>query len=187
MNQLQLGKKIQELRKLKGLTQEELADRTSLSTRTIQRIENGEVDARTYTLGRLAEALNIELDILLIEDESNNTFFSIDSSRNATNKYLALFHLSGLFILIIPPILFWIIKRDDIPGIKEHAKDILNFQISITIYLLVSMVLLIIIIGLPLLIFLGIFSSVVIIVNTFKVLRGDEYKYPFNMNIIKKI
>ena len=187
MNQLELGKKIQELRKLKGLTQEELADRTSLSTRTIQRIENGEVDARTYTLGRLAEALNVELDILLVKDESNSNFFSVDSSKNATNKYLALFHLSGLFILILPPILFWIIKRDDIPGINEHAKDILNFQISITIYLLISAVLLILIIGLPLLIFLGIFSSVIIIMNTFKVLRGDAYKYPFNMKIIKSL
>ena len=187
MNQLELGKKIQELRKLKGLTQEELADRTSLSTRTIQRIENGEVDARTYTLGRLAEALNVELDILLVEEESNSNFFSIDSSKNATNKHLALFHLSGLFILILPPLLFWIIKRDDIPGIKEHAKDILNFQISITIYLIISAVLLILIIGLPLLIFLAIYSSIVIIMNTIKVLRGDEYKYPFNLNIIKSI
>ena len=187
MNQLELGKKIQELRKLKGLTQEELADKTNLSTRTIQRIENGEVDARTYTLGRLAEALNVDLDILLVTDESDNNSFSIASSKNAANKYLALFHLSGLFILIIPPILFWIIKRDDIPGINEHAKDILNFQISVTIYLLVSAVLLILIVGLPLLIFLGIFSSVVILINTLKVLRGDKYKYPFSINIIKNI
>jgi len=83
MDQFKLGKKIQELRKLKGLTQEELADKTNLSTRTIQRIENGEVDARTYTLSRLAEALNVELDILLVEDESSNNFFSIDSSNFA--------------------------------------------------------------------------------------------------------
>jgi len=187
MNQLELGKKIQELRKLKGLTQEELADRTNLSTRTIQRIENGEVDARTYTLNRLADALNVELDILLVEETSNNNIFSIDTSKNATNKYLALFHLSGLFILILPPVLFWMIKRDDISGIKKHAKDILNFQISITIYLLVSAILLVLIIGLPMLIFLGIYSSIVIIMNSIKVLRGDEYKYPFNMNIIKNI
>lgn len=187
MEQLELGKKIQELRKLKGLTQEELADKTSLSTRTIQRIENGEVDARTYTLSRLAEALNVELKVLLIEDESNNKFFSIDSSKNTTNKYLALFHLSGLFILILPPLLFWIIKRDHIPGINEHAKDILNFQISITIYLLISAIMVILIIGIPLLIFLGISSSIVIIINTVKVLRGDKYKYPFNLQIIKNI
>ncbi len=187
MDQLELGKKIQELRKLKGLTQEELADRTSLSTRTIQRIENGEVDARTYTLSRLAEALNVELDNLLVEEESNNNFFSIKSSKKATEKHLALFHLSGLFILIFPPLLFWIIKRDDIPGINEHAKDILNFQISITIYLLISAILVLLIIGIPLLILLGIFSSIVIIMNSIKVLKGNEYKYPFNMNIIKNI
>jgi len=187
MDQFKLGKKIQELRKLKGLTQEELSDKTGLSTRTIQRIENGEVDARTYTLSRLAEALNVELDILLIEDESSNNFFSIDSSKNTTNKYLALFHLSGLFILILPPLLFWIIKRDDIPGIKQHAKDILNYQISITIYLIISGILVLFIIGIPMLIFLGIFSSIVIIINSIKVLQGNEYKYPLNMEILKKV
>ncbi|WP_083464754.1 helix-turn-helix transcriptional regulator [Marinifilum fragile] len=43
---METGKLIKELRVKKGLTQEDLAERTELSARTIQRIENGEVDPR---------------------------------------------------------------------------------------------------------------------------------------------
>ena len=45
---METGKLIRELRIKKGMTQEELADKTEVSSRTtIQRIENGEVDPRS--------------------------------------------------------------------------------------------------------------------------------------------
>ena len=62
MNQPELGKKIAELRKLKGLTQEELVDRCNLSIRTLQRIEYGEVTPRAYTLKLIFEALEYSID-----------------------------------------------------------------------------------------------------------------------------
>lgn len=46
----------------KGLTQLELAKLSNISLRSIQRIENGEVKPRSYTLKILAEQLNIEFD-----------------------------------------------------------------------------------------------------------------------------
>ncbi len=54
---MKTGKIIKELRIKKGMTQEELAEMTELSARTIQRIENGEVDPRSYTLQMIAKAL----------------------------------------------------------------------------------------------------------------------------------
>ena len=53
---MKTGLVIKELRIKKGLTQEELADKTELSARTIQRIENGEVDPRAYSLQMIAKA-----------------------------------------------------------------------------------------------------------------------------------
>ena len=50
MNQPDLGKKIAELRKAKGFTQEELVEKCNLSVRTLQRIESGEVTPRSYTV-----------------------------------------------------------------------------------------------------------------------------------------
>jgi len=64
MKQPQLGKKISELRKAKGLTQEELVEKCNLNVRTIQRIEAGEVTPRSYTVKALFEALDYQWEDL---------------------------------------------------------------------------------------------------------------------------
>lgn len=60
MKQPELGRKISEIRKAKGLTQEELVEMCNLNVRTIQRIEAGEVTPRSYTIKALFEALGIQ-------------------------------------------------------------------------------------------------------------------------------
>jgi phage shock protein PspC (stress-responsive transcriptional regulator)/DNA-binding XRE family transcriptional regulator len=52
-----IRKKIIELRKQKGLSQEELAHRCKMNVRSIQRIESGKVKPRLYTLRILSEIL----------------------------------------------------------------------------------------------------------------------------------
>ena len=61
MNQPELGKKIAELRKAKGFTQEELVEKCNLSVRTLQRIESGEVAPRSYTLKLIFTALDSDI------------------------------------------------------------------------------------------------------------------------------
>lgn len=60
MKQPELGKKIYESRKAKGLTQEQLVEKCNLNVRTIQRIEAGDVTPRTHTVKSLFEVLEIE-------------------------------------------------------------------------------------------------------------------------------
>ncbi|SHO60851.1 helix-turn-helix domain-containing protein [Algoriphagus zhangzhouensis] len=68
MKKPELGKKISEWRKAKGMTQEELVEKCNLNVRTIQRIEAGEVMPRSYTIKALMEALEIqETDFLKVE------------------------------------------------------------------------------------------------------------------------
>lgn len=56
----ELGKNIRATRKMKGLTQEELAKKTDLSTMSIRRYESGERVITESTLQRIAAALNVE-------------------------------------------------------------------------------------------------------------------------------
>ena len=63
MNQPELGKKISELRKSKGLTQDELVIICNLSVRTLQRIESGEVTPRSYTVKAIFNHHGIGLHI----------------------------------------------------------------------------------------------------------------------------
>jgi len=59
-----LGQKILELRKAKGLTQEELVEKCNINVRTIQRIEAGEVTPRIYTVRTILEALGYDLNTI---------------------------------------------------------------------------------------------------------------------------
>ncbi len=70
MKQPELGKKIVELRTAKGLTQEELVELCNISIRTIQRIENGEVTPRSFTVKTILAALGYDLD-KIAESESS--------------------------------------------------------------------------------------------------------------------
>ncbi|WP_105070122.1 helix-turn-helix domain-containing protein [Nonlabens arenilitoris] len=62
MNQPELGNYIAQLRKEKGLTQEELVELCNINVRTIQRIENGDVTPRSYTVKNILEALGKSID-----------------------------------------------------------------------------------------------------------------------------
>src|ERR1044071_850773 len=75
MKQPELGIKISELRKAKGLTQEELVEKCNISVRTIQRIETGEVTPRMYTVKTILAALDQDLNDLSREDYDQNESF----------------------------------------------------------------------------------------------------------------
>lgn len=62
LKQPELGRKISELRKAKGMTQEELVEKCNISVRTIQRIETGEVTPRNYTVRTILTALDSDLN-----------------------------------------------------------------------------------------------------------------------------
>ena len=64
MKQPELGRRIAELRKVKGLTQEDLVSKCNLNVRTLQRIESGSVTPRSYTIKEIAAALGHELSDL---------------------------------------------------------------------------------------------------------------------------
>ena len=55
---------IKEGRVAKGFTQKELSGLSNVSVRSIQRIENGEIVPRSYTLKTLAEILGLSFDTI---------------------------------------------------------------------------------------------------------------------------
>jgi len=181
-----IGQKIKELRLLKGLTQEDLAEQTRLSVRTIQRIESGDVDPRTYTLSLLAEALDVELETLTAEKaQSAQTTQSTAISNAEKTKWLALLHLSGILAFIFPPLIVYIWKKEDVPEMESHFADIMNFQISIVVYILLSVLAVLLVVGIVLLPLIGILSSFFIVLNSIKVLNGKAYHYPLSIKFIK--
>ncbi|MCI9274152.1 MAG: helix-turn-helix transcriptional regulator [Clostridiales bacterium] len=60
-----LPKRLQELRKLKGLTQKQLGEVIHISERSYRRYEGGEIDPYTSTTEQLADFLGVSVDYLL--------------------------------------------------------------------------------------------------------------------------
>jgi uncharacterized Tic20 family protein len=59
-----------------------------------------------------------------------------------------------------------------------------NFQISITIYALISFVLALFCVGIPLLIAVGIFGIVFSVLASVEASKGNAYKYPLCIRFI---
>jgi len=100
-------------------------------------------------------------------------------------------HLSAMAGFIMPfgsilgPLIVWLIKKDDMPIVDVHGKKALNFQLTIVIAYLVSLVLAFVVVGLVLLPIIAIFSFVTVIIASIKANEGKAYNYPLSLNFIK--
>ena len=129
MKNKDLAKRVKELRKRSGISQELLAENSGLSLRTVQRIENGETQPTGDSIKRLSSALNVTpnelIDWRIIED--NNVLLLLNLSQLG---FIA-FPLLGILI----PLIIWTSKKDKIKDVDLVGKSILNFQISWTLFL----------------------------------------------------
>jgi uncharacterized Tic20 family protein len=193
MNQPDLGLKITELRQQKGFTQEKLAEYCEVSTRTIQRIESGEVAPRSFTRNSLSNILEFD--------------FGKESTNNQS-LWLALLHLSSVVCIVFIPLLLWSWKKDQSYKIDRQGRDVLNFQITMALVLLTFVLVLIVIpsaflmaqgldgdagiVGniftllspVPIL-FLALFTSYQAVVNTVRALSDKPIRYPLSIPFVK--
>ena len=86
---------------------------------------------------------------------------------------------------IFSPLLIWLIKRNEFPYVDAQGKEAVNFQISITIYSLISVILILVVIGIVLLGILFVLWIVLTIVASVKVSDGVSYRYPLTIRILK--
>ena len=108
-------------------------------------------------------------------------------------KMWAMFcHLGGLAGIVFPfvgnivlPLIFWQIKKDQYPFVDEHGKEAVNFQITMTIAALISVVLFVICIGPFVLSAVGIVDIIFLIIAAIKANDGKSYRYPLTIRFIK--
>jgi uncharacterized Tic20 family protein len=193
MNQPDLGLKISELRQQKGLTQEKLAEYCDVSTRTIQRIESGEVEPRSFTRNSLSNILEFDFG---------------RESTNHENLWLVLLHLSSTVCIVFIPLLLWSWKKEQSYKIDRQGREVLNFQITITLVLFAFTLLLMIapavwmmvqgldrdtgILGniftllppIPILL-IGLFTTYQAVMNTVRALSEKPVHYPLSIPFIR--
>ena len=102
------------------------------------------------------------------------------------DKLLAILcHLSEFIgVPILLPLIVYLVTKEDAPFVREHAKEALNFHLSLFLYSLLCVPLVFVMIGVPLLIALGIFSVAVSIIAAVKVSDGAAYRYPLCIRLV---
>ncbi|MBS1746295.1 MAG: DUF4870 domain-containing protein [Bacteroidetes bacterium] len=91
-------------------------------------------------------------------------------------------HLLTFFFPILGPLIIYLVKKDESSFVAYHAKESLNFQITLFI---ICFLLFISIVGILLLWAVGIISVILVIVATIRASEGKLYKYPFCIRLIK--
>tara|TARA_R110000744_G_C19178915_1_gene542509 strand:+ start:27 stop:632 length:606 start_codon:yes stop_codon:yes gene_type:complete len=196
-----LAKRVKELRKRNGLSQEELTENSGLSLRTIQRIENGETQPTGDTLKRIAKALNVTpnelVDWTIMEDKG----------------FLKALNLSALTFLFFPilgilvPLIMWISKKDKLKDLNKIGRDVINFEITWTVLLFLgfllnavymayywetngvvsaSSILSSVRFNIFFLIFMYLFNLVFVIFNTVLIDRNKQVRYFPKINFLRK-
>lgn len=105
-----------------------------------------------------------------------------EDALGALCHLLALVANSVLLGFVVPLLIMCI---SDSQFVKNHAKESLNFQISLIIWAIISAVLCFIMIGFAMLIVLAIAAIVFPILGTIKAASGEPYRYPLIFRFIK--
>ncbi len=102
------------------------------------------------------------------------------SAQRTDNQLLALTHVSQLLTYVtgfgglIVPLVIWLTSKDSVKGMDEHGRSIINFQLTLLLWLVLSIPA-ILLLGLGLLgfLFVGIVGFILPIVNAVRAANGE--------------
>lgn len=98
-------------------------------------------------------------------------------------------HLSGFVAAYVAlgflgPLVVLLAAGNRSAYVRRHAVEALNFNLSVLLYAGVSAVLILILIGLPLLLAVGLLYLVSVIMGAMAASRGEEYRYPVTIRFV---
>ena len=100
-------------------------------------------------------------------------------------------HLSTLVGSIVPfgtilgPLVVWLMKKDTMPFVADQGKEALNFNITVLIAMIVGGILTLVLIGVLVMIVVGIAWLVLSIIAALAANKGESYRYPFTLRLVK--
>lgn len=96
-------------------------------------------------------------------------------------------HLLGIITGFVGPLIIWLLGKDDPRKAfsTDQAKEALNFQITICIGYAISGVLALIFIGVITASVIGIVDLVFCILAALAANKGETYRYPFALRLVK--
>lgn len=187
---------LKKIREEKNLTQEELAERSGLSVRTIQRIEAG-TEPKGYTLKTLASSLDVSEKDLLIpniaieETKVEEPILTIEKEVIFNSSLVKIINLSSLpfccfpIANFLPPLLIMFFTKEKSPIVKQ----IISLQIFLAI---ISPIIFLIVAFLKLgsgsvmitMVSLALINVFIILRNAYEIDKKQCLRYRLNFSII---
>ena len=107
-------------------------------------------------------------------------------------SWCAFIHASALLGVVLhfpghllPPLILWLIKRDEASELDAHGKEAVNFQISMLLYNLVAAVFCLVLVGFVFLAILWVLNTILVIIAAIQASDGKFYRYPMTIRFIQ--
>jgi len=94
-------------------------------------------------------------------------------------------HAGGIVASFVAPLVIWLVFKERSRFVNDQAKEALNFQITLIIGYVVSMILTIIVIGAFLMLIVWVLAIVFGIMGALAANKGQPYRYPVAIRFIK--
>lgn len=188
---------LKKIRESRNLTQEELAEKSGISVRTIQRIEAG-TTPKGYTLKTLAESLDVSENDLLtsetIKEEIiiDEVVFTTEENDSLSNSGLIkIINLSSLpfawlpIANFLPPLLIMLFTKEK----SQIVKQIISLQIFLAIispiiFMLIALLKLGSVSVMITMIALVLANVYIILRNAYEIDKKQSLRYELNFSII---
>jgi uncharacterized protein len=114
------------------------------------------------------------------------------TEKRIDRQLLVITHLTQLLTYVtgfgglIVPLILWVTQKDKVEAMNEHGKAIINFQISLIIYAILSIpAILLLGLGILMLVVIGVLGFVLPIINAIKASNGEPPSYFGSIQFIK--
>ena len=110
-------------------------------------------------------------------------------ASSSTDRLWSVFcHLSYFFgfavLAFVFPTVVYLVMRTDSPYVTHHAREALNFHLSLLLYFICCVPLCFILIGVPLMFAVGLAGLICSLVAAVKASRGECYHYPVTIHFV---
>ncbi len=121
------------------------------------------------------------------ESEEQPVTYDVSSSERT---WAILVHASAFIGMVIPmghfigPLVIWLVKKDESEFIDANGRESVNFQLSMTIYVVVAAILVVVLIGIFILPLLLLAWFVLVVIASIRASNDQVYRYPGTMRLI---
>ena len=108
-----------------------------------------------------------------------------DERNWAMGAHLSAFVAAWFALGFLGPLTVLLLAGPRSAFVRRHAVEALNFNLSTLLYVAISTILMIVLIGFPMLLAVGVTYLVFVIIATVAASRGEDFRYPMSIRFVK--